>query len=251
MKSYKSRAFYTKFTQQVKQPSAAPQVGSSRDNAIRSHRCLPSSACCPKQDAVEAGEDGVFDLGEPSPPPSPRKVTVPSKRDSTAADSPTKTLPPGSPEIVDDWEKVEAQDEEGGGFESPGTATSVAPEKFKDAAVTLRPAVDGAEFTEETEGVEVIVDHGSGDAREGQAVAPGPSSASAADPPGAARESFIAAGLSNVLLPMGYKGRAVEGSRGGDADSDGEGEFHDAYDTAAGLAKDATKARDMKESGNQ
>ena len=62
----------------------------------------------------------------------------------------------------------------------------------------------------------------------------------------------IAAGLANVRLPLGYGRR--DGRLGGKDladDSDGEEEFHDAHDSGPGMVKDATKAREMKEIGNQ
>ncbi|CAN0404695.1 unnamed protein product [Ascophyllum nodosum] len=70
------------------------------------------------------------------------------------------------------------------------------------------------------------------------------------------RTSFIAEGLSSVRLPMAYSRitrvpESLSRSEGYvHSDSEGETEFHDAIDTAAGLAKDANKAREMKEAGN-
>lgn len=82
------------------------------------------------------------------------------------------------------------------------------------------------------------------DTSSGQAAAVG---ASVAQPPVAGRaESVIATGLANVRLPMGY------GRRHGEAvDSDDEEQFHDALDSGAGMAKDAAKAKEMKEIGNE
>ena len=70
------------------------------------------------------------------------------------------------------------------------------------------------------------------------------------------RTSFIAEGLSSVRLPIAYSRitrvpESLSRSEGYEhSDSEGETEFHDAIDTAAGLAKDANKAREMKEAGN-
>lgn len=74
--------------------------------------------------------------------------------------------------------------------------------------------------------------------------------ASTAEPPGAlnGQTSYIAAGLSNVQLPMPFKRWQPPAAL--EEDSEGEGEFHDAYDTVTGIAKDVGKAREMKEAGN-
>ena len=143
-----------------------------------------------EQEPLEAGADGAFDLGDPSPPPSPPRsrvkvgvkcaddgvesaddrvesadVDVKSGDDgrpktdtpmAPAADSP----PPPSREIEDDWEKIDVQQDAGGEqpLVSPGKSTDGAVDDFKDAVETLRPDV---ERTESSGGAESATGHSS------------------------------------------------------------------------------------------
>lgn len=85
------------------------------------------------------------------------------------------------------------------------------------------------------------------DARSGGAAAVVETSVDEQPPAAAGRaESVIATGLANVRLPMGYRRR-----RGEPVDSDDEEQFHDAFDSGPGMVKDAAKAREMKETGNE
>eukprot|EP00903_Cladosiphon_okamuranus_P007845 g7589.t1 len=181
-----------------------------------------------QQEPLEAGEDGTFDLGDPSPPPSPTKpVAIPAAPTQDAADDSKAPAVQndlcGSPPITDDWEKVDLRGVTGN--EEPF-------EGFKDA-IEMNPQ-QGTETIGVASGEKKPASETPGSRpspREGQ-----PATA-------------IAAGLANVRLPMGY-GRQ-EGRLGGDlADSDGEDEFHDAQDSGPGMVKDAAKAREMKEIGN-
>lgn len=177
------------------------------------------------------------------------------------ADSP----PPSSREIEDDWEKIDVQPDEGGeqALRSPARSTDAALEDFKDAVETLRPHVERTESTESaaehssadlpqadssstTSRVDASTVDGSG-LQPSEAVAVG---AGVAGPSTARKPRYIAAGLSNVRLPMMWRrSRSVSRSDGGEG-SDGEDDFHDAYASAADLVKDAAKAREMKEAGN-
>lgn len=223
-----------------------------------------------QQEPLEAGEDGTFDLGNPSSPPSPTKpidiVRTPDAADDSkappaaAAAAESKTTC-GSPPIKDDWEKVELQGADEGAAlrptenDSPPPAggSPPAPEEpldaFEDAVETKPPqgtetSVGGGVKEPESE-------------RSGQAAATGEPSGSRPSPsmeqPAAAAvgkaTAVIAAGLANVRLPMGYDRQARLGGDG-PVDSDGEEEFHDAHDSGPGMAKDAAKAREMKEIGN-
>lgn len=198
-----------------------------------------------KQEPLEAGEDGAFDLGDPSPPPSPVKrdtevssPTLPTvENPAPVADNP----PTGSPEIEDDWEQVDALP---GREEQPLDSASGT---SNDVSETYKDAVQGTDEVEQTDQPEPAT-----------ATSPPPAGdvecadkTSAAEPPGEPKRqtSFIAAGLSNVQLPMPFKRWQLQGGLE-EVDSEGEGEFHDAFDTVAGIAKDATKAREMKEAGN-
>lgn len=70
-------------------------------------------------------------------------------------------------------------------------------------------------------------------------------------PPRQSHESYIATGLSNVRLPMPLRRCEAEGVvKQLDEESDGEAEFHDAFDSVVGMVKDAAKAKEMKELGN-
>eukprot|EP00752_Nemacystus_decipiens_P005325 g4829.t1 len=192
-----------------------------------------------QQEPLEAGEDGTFDLGDPSPPPSPTKpVTIPVARTQDAAgnDSEAPAAPEselsGSPPIADDWEKVDLQVVAGngstaaGGTGSPPTEEPL--EEFKDA-IEIKPQ----SCTETSAG---------GGGVKGEPARPAPSAERPA--------TVIAAGLASVRLPMGYDRREGRLGEGDPADSDGEEEFHDAHDSGPGMVKDATKAREMKELGN-
>lgn len=98
------------------------------------------------------------------------------------------------------------------------------------------------------------VDSDAADTRSGQAaaaetsVSQPPSIVEERPPPATGRaESIIATGLANVRLPMGYVRRCGEEP----VDSDDEDQFHDAFDSGPGMVKDAAKAREMKETGNE
>lgn len=261
-----------------------------------------------EQEPLEAGADGTFDLGDPSPPPSPPRSRVKvaddgvksaddgvksaddgaksvddgakpaddgvkpaddgvksgddgvksgddgvksgddavksgdegcPKADTPVADSP----PPSSREIEDDWEKIDVQQDEGGEqpLVSPGRSTDGALDDFKDAVETLRPQSSTDPLQADTSGASAVIVDGSGL----QPVAA--AAAEVAGPSAAGKTSYIAAGLSNVRLPMVYKRSR---SRSGE-DSDGEDDFHDAYASATDLVKDVGKAREMKASGNE
>lgn len=211
-----------------------------------------------QQEPLEAGEDGTFDLGDPSPPPSPAKP-VPAKpvdipvaaRTQAAADDDSKagaaeSKLSGSPPIADDWEKVDLQGVTGNDNDSPlaeGSPASEEPlEVFKDA-VEMKPQ-QGTETSADGSGVEEPAIE-----RPGRAAVVEPSGARPS-PRAGQPATAIAAGLANVRLPMGYS-RPEGRLRGDPADSDGEEEeFHDAHDSGPGMVKDAAKAREMKEIGN-
>lgn len=135
--------------------------------------------------------------------------------------------------IQDDWQEVDVNQAESPPTSAFGDALDGSLEHFADATGTLRAQVN-AEASGETEPTQV-------------SRAP-----SAKHPPVAPTQaSFIATGLSSVGLPIGYERlRSTEASEAQE-DSDGEGEFHDACGTAAELATDATKAKEMKETGNE
>lgn len=200
----------------------------------------------PVNDGVKSGSDGC--------PKADASVVF-------AADSP----PSSSREIEDDWEKIDVQPDEGGEqpLGSPARSTDAALEDFKDAVETLRPHV------ERTDSTENAAEHSSADLPQAdstgttsgeaassvdgpgfqpaEAVAVG---AGVAEPSAARKSSCIAAGLSSVRLPMGWRrSRSVGRAEGGEG-SDGEDEFHDAYASATDLVKDAAKACEMKEAGN-
>lgn len=155
----------------------------------------------------------------------------------------------GSPPIKDDWEKVDMQ----GAEEGPALSThnnsppAAAPEEPLEA---FQDAIE----TKPQQGTKPSAGSGvnePGSERSGQAAAVERSSSrpSAAVAVGKVTTTVIAAGLANVRLPMGYDRQARLG--GPPADSDGEEEFHDAHDSGPGMAKDAIKAREMKEIGNE
>lgn len=201
-----------------------------------------------QQEPLEAGEDGTFDLGDPSPPPSPVVRTQQDAADESIAPSAEGELS-GSPPIADDWEKVDLQ----GAEEEPALSTdndsppaegSRSPEEpleeFKDA-IEMKPP-------QGTETSGSGVKEPASDKSEPSGPRPPPS----AEQPAAVavgKTAVIAAGLANVRLPMGYDRKGRLG--GYPADSDGEEEFHDAHDSGLGMVKDATKAREMKEIGNE
>lgn len=222
---------------------------------------------------VEAGEDGTFDLGSPSPPTSPAKPSqqaVPSTDDSSKAPAAESELC-GSPPIKDDWEKVDLNGADDDGpplapettsSQEAGRATPPPPppeeslEDFKDAFEANNDTVDQAGTG--TKGAEGSggsgVKGGKGEAGPGQAAAAVETSVCQPppivdeQPPAVAgkAESVIAMGLANVRLPIGYGRR-----HGEPEDTDDEEQFHDAFDSGPGMVKDAAKAREMKETGNE
>lgn len=150
--------------------------------------------------------------------------------------------PTRSPEIEDDWEQVNAlpgREEQPLDRSASGTSIGVS-DTFKDAV----QGTDGVEQTDQPEQATATSPPPAGDVECAD-------NSSAAEPPGQPKRqtSYIAAGLSNVQLPMPFKRWQLQGGLE-EADSEGESEFHDAFDTVAGIAKDATKAREMKEAGN-
>lgn len=171
----------------------------------------------------------------------------------------------GSPPIKDDWEKVDLQGaEEGpallsmdrGNPPPPQAGESLAPddsvEEFKDAE-EIKPQ-QGTEASVGG-GVEETAIEGSGQVAAAAAAveSSGPRPVPSTEQPDTAdggKATVIAAGLANVRLPMGFDREGRLGG-GGPADSDGEEEFHDAHDSGPGAVKDANKAREMKEIGNE
>ncbi|CAM9475735.1 unnamed protein product, partial [Pylaiella littoralis] len=135
---------------------------------------------------LEAGEDGTFDLGSPSPPASPVK---PVRKKQNAAEGSKAPVAEselcGSPPIKDDWEKVDLKgaddgpplppekSNEGGGPPPPPEESL---EDFKDA-------VEGNFTTEQTDTAQQAgteraagsggsgVDSDAADTRSGQAAA--------------------------------------------------------------------------------
>ena len=198
-----------------------------------------------RQEPLEAGDDGTFDLGDPSPPPSPTKpvaIPAPAPAQDAADDSKAPLAEneiSGSPPIADDWEKVDLRGVTGNDS-LPAAEEQL--DEFKDAI----------EMTQEAE----TSGGGSGAKEPEPASEETPRRATGVEPSGSQPSpsaekpaTAIAAGLANVRLPMGF--HRQEGRLGGDsADSDGEEEFHDAHDSGPGIFKDAAKAREMKELGN-
>lgn len=202
-----------------------------------------------KQEPLEPGDDGTFDLGGPSPPLPADKLKASRKKGDYIAPSAEKA-PPGSPEIEDDWEKVEAKEGEGPLLDSPGATSEGGLEEFKDAVETLRPQADHTKETDDNvQPTKLALETAQAVLKQAAFKESSPPSAAQ---PQEFRRSFISKGLSNVRLPMGYKPMRVGVTEEEDTDtsSEGEGEFHDTFDSAAGLAKDANKAQKMKEAGN-
>lgn len=146
---------------------------------------------------------------------------------------------------------------------SESTSGAVVGDDFKDAVERLQPephavvaneTAEGSTVSQET-GVDRVAvpntrlpDSSVGVAEEGVPPIEPPELASGKTE----TSSYIAAGLSNVRLPLprqGATGRGMDSVVEAD-DTDGEGEFHDAYDTVADLVKDADKALEMKQAGN-
>ena len=205
--------------------------------------CADDGISC-ADDGVKSGVDGVMSDGD----------AVKSgddgcpKADTPVADS----APPASREIEDDWEKIDVQPDEGGDqpLVSPGRSTDGALDEFKDAVETLRPQSSTDSLQADKPGASAAFVGGS--SLQPVAVEVGAVGAAvAAGPSAAGKTSCIAAGLSNVRLPMVYKRSRARGRADGGEDSDGEEDFHDAYASATDLVKDAGKAREMKASGNE
>ncbi|CAM9616840.1 unnamed protein product, partial [Ectocarpus sp. 8 AP-2014] len=214
-----------------------------------------------QQAPLEAGEDGTFDVGDASPPPSPPKRvgSARSKQNATATAVSTAPAtdgdPCGSPPIKDDWEKVDVDGADEGlpppagnasqGREAaaPPSAPEYAQEDFQDAVETQDESATqqtGTGATTTEDGSSCGVDDSPGKACGQQR------------PPGlGGRVNVIASGLANVRLPMGYGRQRGQEEEDGLVDSDGEEQFHDAQDSGPGVVKDATKAREMKEAGNE
>ncbi|CAM9141046.1 unnamed protein product, partial [Scytosiphon promiscuus] len=232
-----------------------------------------------QQEPLEAGEDGTFDLGDPSPPPSPTKpIKISRKQKASDPEVPAAESDAcGSPPIKDDWEKVDLKGVEEEPEVPPPTghcsedALPLVPpptpeealEDFQDAVETLKPHDGGTEQAGIEESAEGSADGGSVDTRTAAGTAAseqaGPMESSAfapsiAERPTAAeRVTVMSPGLANVRLPMGYGRHSEQAvcSSGRPIDSDGEEEFHDAHDSGPGMVKDAAKAREMKEAGNE
>lgn len=202
------------------------------------------------QEPLEAGEDGTFDLGEPLPPPAPVRRKVITTTDGNTP-PPAEIAPPGSPPIEDDWEEVDVKDGgEGPQLDSSGGTSEGALDDFKDAVEVLRPRAERTLDTTRTENASEPASQET-KAEPGHAVVETSSSSLPSNPAVAGPTSFITPGLSNVRLPMPNTRLPRVEPVGREEDTDGEGEFHDAYDSAAELAKDAPKARQMKEAGNE
>ncbi|CAM9579048.1 unnamed protein product, partial [Ectocarpus fasciculatus] len=236
-----------------------------------------------QQAPLEAGEDGTFDVGDASPPPSPpKRVGVArSTQNETATAVPTapaaESDPCGSPPIKDDWERVDldgadeglpppsgsaSQGEEAG---APPSVPEYSQEDFQDAietqdeSATQQTGTGAATTKTVKDGSSCCVNDSPGKAC-GQAApvekspaTPPPCAVVKQRPPGVGgRVNVIASGLANVRLPMGY-GRQLRQKEEEDClvDSDGEEQFHDAQESGPGVVKDATKAREMKEAGNE
>lgn len=231
------------------------------------------------QEPLEAGEDGTFDLGSPSPPASPAKpvdipVRVARSQDAADDDSGTpaaETEPEpaccGSPPIADDWEKVDLKGATDADIGPPAGGSPAPPEEppleeFEDAVEMKPPQQQGTETSVgsgSSNAAKEPKSKGFGQAAQAPAAVepsgcrPSPSAeqpAAAAAAAGGKAATAIAAGLANVRLPLGGRGRQAARVGGEPTASDGEEEFHDAHDSGPGMVKDATKAREMKEIGN-
>lgn len=214
----------------------------------------------------------MFDLGDPSPPPSPVKVEDKSAADKMAPStrSPTPHVEqdvkegnpkPAAPASTSD-NAGEIKNPMNSGSECAGSLVS---EEFIDAVEPLQ-AEPSAEVPDKT--AEGSVEPEAEKAKPGagaleepnlgfSGVTPGlpAKNVPPAEPPETAEKpqmSYISAGLANVRLPMPRQRWKLDAviSEVEAEDTDGEGEFHDAYDTVAGLVKDAAKALEMKEAGN-
>lgn len=229
-----------------------------------------------QQAPLEAGEDGTFDVGDASPPPSPPKRVgiARSKQNETATAAvstaaATDSDPCGSPPIKDDWEKVDLNGADEGlpppiGNASQGGQAGAPPspqEDFQDAVETQDESATqqtGTGATTTKDDSSCCVNDAPGQAC-GQAApvessaAPPPRSVVEQRPPGVGgRGNVIASGLANVRLPMGCSRQSRQDEEEDClVDSDGEEQFHDAQDSGPGVVKDATKAREMKEAGNE
>lgn len=231
-----------------------------------------------QQAPLEAGEDGTFDVGDASPPPSPPKRVGSARSTQNATATAVSTAPAtdgdpcGSPPIKDDWEEVDLDgaDEglpppagnasQGGEAGAPPSAPQYTQEDFQDAVETQDESATqqtGTRATTTEDGSSCCVDDSPGKACgqaarvESSAAAP-PRAVVEQRPPGVGgRVNVIASGLANVRLPMGCGRQLRQDEEDGLVDSDGEEQFHDAQDSGPGVVKDATKAREMKEAGNE
>lgn len=231
-----------------------------------------------EQEALEAGEDGVFDLGDPSPPPSPVKAEAAGAAkpvpDDQAAQVETPITTPTQAPVEEDkkrekeataltveQEEIVAQEgrEESDRVPPSESLNGVAGEDFEDAVETLRPEDSQHAVDENMVNTANMADFGKSTADETAETPQGDAPREGVDiqpptkpPEPVGEKSYMSAGLSNMRLPMPYKRWTSEGIVSeADEDSEGEGEFHDAFDTIAGLAKDAAKALEMKEAGNE
>lgn len=138
----------------------------------------------------------------------------------------------------------------------PSPTPEEALEDFQDAVETLKPQDDGIEQATVEDTAEGVAGGGTSGVRN---VAGTPASEqtgsveTSASTLVAGKVTAIAPGLANVRLPMGFGAQSHQGvgSIGRPVDSDGEEEFHDAQDSGPGVVKNAVKAREMKETGNQ
>lgn len=211
------------------------------------------------KEPLEAGEDGAFDLGNPSPLPDRNRAKVFSEPSAQTAVPNKEALP---------------QCERDG---ASGETTAETPtqqficHKSGDDDTTGGGHGEGFEDTAEKMGLKLpqqeVKVH---EPLEEQELSPGPPEEAPAEPPslpsdstvhleqpltvkpsGISGANFIATGLSNVRLPMPYKRWEMDFCvERADDDSEGEAEFHDALDSVAGMVQDAAKAKDLKETGN-
>lgn len=212
----------------------------------------------------------MFDLGDPLHPPSPVKIAAKvDDKPTTEKVAPLAEIPipqakeeegypkPAAPASIVENAGEEKQAIDGG--------SGLVIEDFEDAVEPLQaesPAEVAGITAEGPAGPEAgKANLAAAGLEESNAHLPAASSgapaesAPPAEPPQAAEKiktGYITAGLSGVRLPTPRQrwnldsGISVVEAE----DTDGEGEFHDAYDTVAGLVKDAAKALEMKEAGN-
>lgn len=220
---------------------------------------------------LEAGEDGVFDLGDPS-------VTA-TKGPKSSSEARAERTDPKAGEVgaigMNDIEdsKDESPMNSPEGRQSHGDDRSapavvvptetegsdgVHEEQFGDAAEDIRLRSSH----ERMAGVTHSEEHAA--AVEGTRGIPVDESPPRSDGPDAPSKDAsteeqamggtvndLADGLANVRLPISSgRDHGEDESKIGNGDSDDEAEFHDALDSVGGTIKDALKAQQMKEMGN-